>query len=95
MSDNFLKLYDQLLRERGEASRLAMDALDLAIGVARTRRNLTRRRLEVIELRLRWRLTLSRNTVWSTIPEIRDAQEARRERLRERYAAVRFLRSCA
>lgn len=63
--------------------------------MTRIERQLLRRRLEVLELKLRYRLTLARNEVWSTIPEIQAAQEVRRLRLRHRYCAVRFLRSLA
>ena len=91
--DDSNRLRAELRHERMLGSFTSAMAEVIAHAGERFRRQLYRRRLEVIELRLRWALTLSRNTVWSTIPEIRAAQEARRERLRERYCAVRALRS--
>ena len=93
--DDSIRLRAELRHEKMLGAFTSAMAQKIARAGERFRRQLYRRRLEVIELRLRWALTLSRNTVWSTIPEIRAAQEARRERIRERYCAVKALRSFA
>ena len=93
--DDSIRLRAELRHEKMLGAFTSAMAQRIAVAGEHIRRRLYRRRLEVIELRLNHRLTLSRNTVWSTIPEIRAAQEARRERLRERYCAVKALRSFA
>lgn len=90
--DESRRLSSELRHERtvGEFSKDL--ARKMANEAMRFRAQLYRRRLEVLELRLRTRVIQSRYTVWSTIPDIRDAQEARRARLIARLHRIQELR---
>lgn len=81
------------LRQRLGASR--EEAWVLRTRCAQVGKRLLQARLRLLELTLRRRYEHDNAQVWSSLPEHRERQRARRERIRERLAAVRALREMA